>query len=168
MDNIRTFNVFAVFILLFFCQTVDGMNFANTTQQQPKTSLIKNLYNKIKPKQKTKNATRILASAHSKVSFYGKGFFGKLTASGSVYTGKKMTAAHKSLPFGSIVKLSYKNRSVTVKINDRGPYAPGRSLDLSPAAFKQLASLEEGVLENVKIELISLPKNVKSKRVSLI
>lgn len=69
-------------------------------------------------------------------SWYGPGFHGKRTASGAIYNMYSMTAAHKSLPFGSKVKvINLKNKkSVVVKINDRGPFTPGRVIDLSKKA----------------------------------
>ena len=69
-------------------------------------------------------------------SWYGPGFHGKRTASGSIYNMYALTAAHKSLPFGSKVKVTnLKNmKSVTVKITDRGPFTPGRIIDLSKKA----------------------------------
>uniref|UniRef100_UPI0025DDC994 septal ring lytic transglycosylase RlpA family protein n=1 Tax=Psychrobacter sp. TaxID=56811 RepID=UPI0025DDC994 len=69
-------------------------------------------------------------------SWYGPGFHGKTTASGAIYNMYAMTAAHKSLPFGSKVKVTnlHNNKSVVVKINDRGPFKPGRVIDLSKKA----------------------------------
>jgi rare lipoprotein A len=63
-----------------------------------------------------------------------------------------MTAAHKTLPFGSEVKVTNLNngKSVTVRINDRGPFVKGRIIDLSRAAFSQIANLDRGV---VKVEI---------------
>lgn len=63
---------------------------------------------------------------------------GTLTASGEVFNPHKLTAAHKTLPFGTRVKLRYKDRSVTVRINDRGPYIKGRRIDLSKGAARVL------------------------------
>lgn len=82
-----------------------------------------------------------------KASYYGKKFHGRKTASGEIYHSGKLTAAHKSLPFGTLVKVvNPKNgKSVTVKINDRGPYAKGRIIDLSGAAAEQIGLLSSGV-----------------------
>ncbi|AWT49972.1 septal ring lytic transglycosylase RlpA family protein [Psychrobacter sp. YP14] len=73
-------------------------------------------------------------------SWYGPGFHGKRTASGAIYNMYAMTAAHKSLPFGSKVKVTNlkNNKSVVVKITDRGPFAPGRIIDLSKKANQSL------------------------------
>ena len=69
-------------------------------------------------------------------SWYGPGFHGKRTASGERFNTNALTAAHKTLPFGSQVRVTNERtgRSVVVRINDRGPYAHGRVIDLSKAA----------------------------------
>ena len=69
-------------------------------------------------------------------SYYGKKFHGKRTASGSIFNMNSLTAAHKTLPFGTKVKVTNKKtkQSVIVKITDRGPFIRGRILDLSRAA----------------------------------
>ena len=71
-------------------------------------------------------------------SWYGPGFHGRKTASGARFNQHAMTAAHKKLPFGTKVKVTYKGRSVIVTINDRGPFTKGRSLDLSMAAARKI------------------------------
>lgn len=71
-------------------------------------------------------------------SWYGPGFHGRTTASGERFNQWAMTAAHKTLPFGTVVRVTYKGRSVTVRINDRGPFIKGRSLDLSKAAAQRI------------------------------
>jgi len=71
-------------------------------------------------------------------SWYGPGFHGRTTASGERFNQYAMTAAHRTLPFGSVVRVTYKGRSVTVRINDRGPFIKGRSLDLSKAAARRI------------------------------
>lgn len=62
----------------------------------------------------------------------------KITASGERFNANALTAAHRTLPFGTRVKVSHKGRSVIVRINDRGPFIKGRSLDLSKAAARQI------------------------------
>jgi len=88
-------------------------------------------------------------------SYYAMKFQSKKTASGELYDKAKKTAAHKKLPFGTIVKVTnIKNRkNVIVKINDRGPFVKGRIIDLSNSAFSRIANLDAGVIE-VKIEVI--------------
>lgn len=94
---------------------------------------------------------------HGGASFYGlnDGFHGRQTANGEIFNTYKMTAAHKTLPFGSKVKVTDKDsgRSVIVRINDRGPYVHGRIIDLSYAAAKKLGMVKKGVAR-VKIEVL--------------
>ncbi|WP_112713255.1 septal ring lytic transglycosylase RlpA family protein [Moritella yayanosii] len=88
-------------------------------------------------------------------SWYGKRFHGKLTASGETYNMRAYTAAHKTLPFGTVVKVinTTNNKSVEVKINDRGPFVRGRVIDLSQKAFEQMGSTNQGVVP-VRIEIL--------------
>jgi rare lipoprotein A len=62
----------------------------------------------------------------------------RITASGEKFNPNALTAAHKTLPFGTLVRVSHKGRSVVVRINDRGPFIKGRSIDLSRAAARQI------------------------------
>lgn len=73
-------------------------------------------------------------------SWYGPGFHGNLTANGEVYDQWGMTAAHKTLPFGTRLRVTNvdNGRSAVVRINDRGPFIPGRELDLSRGAADEL------------------------------
>lgn len=82
-----------------------------------------------------------------KASFYANKFEGKRTASGEIYHHKNLTAAHKSLPFGTLVKVVNQdnNKSVIVRINDRGPFVKGRIIDLSKSAAKEIGNLRQGV-----------------------
>lgn len=75
-----------------------------------------------------------------RASWYGPGFHGNLTANGEVYDQWAMTAAHKTLPFGTQLRVTNvaNGRSVVVRINDRGPFIPGREIDLSRAAADAL------------------------------
>lgn len=82
-------------------------------------------------------------------SYYGKRFQGRKTASGERYNMHGLTAAHKSLAFGTRVHVTHLNngRSVTVRINDRGPFVKGRIIDLSYAAAERLGILSRGVVK---------------------
>jgi rare lipoprotein A len=79
-------------------------------------------------------------------SWYGPGFNGKRAASGQIFNQNAMTAAHKTLPFGTRIKVTNQRtgKSVTVEINDRGPYHGGRILDLSKAAATKLGIIQAG------------------------
>jgi len=83
-----------------------------------------------------------------KASWYGKEQNGGPTASGERFNMYAMTAAHRTLPMNSKVKCTnlHNGRSVTVRINDRGPYGRGRVIDLSWAAAKAIDMLESGVV----------------------
>jgi rare lipoprotein A len=79
-------------------------------------------------------------------SWYGPGFHGKRAASGEKFNQNAMTAAHKTLPFGTVVKVidQRTGKSVTVTINDRGPFHRGRIIDLSKAAATKLGFRNAG------------------------
>ncbi len=89
-----------------------------------------------------------------KASFYADKFEGRQTASGEKYRHSKLTAAHKTLPFGTIVKVTNLSNelSVEVTINDRGPYVDGRVIDVSKSAAEKLGFINQG-LADVKIEV---------------
>lgn len=86
-------------------------------------------------------------------SWYGPSFHGKKTASGETYNQNELTAAHKKLPLGSQVTVTNveTGKAVNVEINDRGPYVPGRNIDLSKEAARQLGILQDGT-SKVRIE----------------
>ncbi len=90
-----------------------------------------------------------------KASFYADKFEGSPTASGEKYKHSKLTAAHKSLPFGTKVRVTNlaNNESVEVVINDRGPYVDGRIIDLSKSAAEKLGFINLGLAE-VKVEIL--------------
>ena len=82
------------------------------------------------------------------VSYYHDKFDGKKTASGEVFSNASLTAANKTLPFGTLVKITnlISGKSVVVKVNDRGPYHSSRAFDLSKAAFKTIADIRKGTI----------------------
>lgn len=89
-------------------------------------------------------------------SFYADKFEGRPTANGEIYYHAKRTAAHRTLPFGSIVKVTNleNNKYVVVRVNDRGPFVDNRIIDLSKSAANELDFVEKG-LAKVKVELIA-------------
>lgn len=97
-------------------------------------------------------------------SFYGKYFHGRTTANGETYDMNELTAAHKTLPLGTVAKITNveNNKSVVVRINDRGPYIEGREIDLSQGSFAKIGNLNKGLL-NVNIEVLELGNNKYSK-----
>jgi rare lipoprotein A len=86
-------------------------------------------------------------------TWYGAKFHGRATSSGEIYDMYKLTAAHPSLPFGTIVRVTNlsNNKSTVVRINDRGPSQRGRIIDVSYAAAKDLDMIEKGV---VKVDVL--------------
>jgi rare lipoprotein A len=94
-------------------------------------------------------------------SYYGQKFAGRPTASGERFDPDGLTAAHRSLPFGTKVRVTNlaNNRSVVVRINDRGPFVRGRIIDLSSAAFARIAQLNQGVARVRVHVLVRPPRN---------
>jgi rare lipoprotein A len=92
-----------------------------------------------------------------KASWYGPRFHGKQTANGESYNQMALTAAHKTLPFGTLLRVTnLKNgESVIVRINDRGPYIEGRDLDLSKGTAQSLRMIKRGVVK-VKVERLQI------------
>ena len=90
-----------------------------------------------------------------KASYYAPKFQSRKTASGELYDQAKKTAAHRKLPFGTIIRVTNieNGESVTVKVNDRGPFVKGRIVDLSASAFKRIGDTKAGVID-VEIEVI--------------
>ncbi|MBO1519785.1 septal ring lytic transglycosylase RlpA family protein [Oceanisphaera sp. DM8] len=95
----------------------------------------------------------VVSSQQGKASYYGGRFHGRKTASGEIFNKNILTAAHRTLPFGTQVRVTNlnNNKSVVVRINDRGPYAKGRIIDLSEQAARQLKMIRAGVVK-VKVE----------------
>lgn len=91
-----------------------------------------------------------------KASYYADKFEGSPTASGEKYKGSKMTAAHRSLPFGTKIRVTNleNNESVILEVNDRGPFVDGRVLDVSKAAAEKLGFFNQGIAD-VKIEVVN-------------
>ena len=90
-------------------------------------------------------------------SWYGPGFHGLPTATGEQFNAYGYTAAHKTLPLGTVLVASYEGNSVQVTVNDRGPYIGTRSLDFSQGAAQQLGLIEPGV-DYVEIAYVSIPQ----------
>jgi rare lipoprotein A len=88
-------------------------------------------------------------------SYYGKEFNGRKTASGQRYSNSKFTAAHRTLPFGTMLKVTNlsNGKSVTVRVNDRGPFKKGRIIDLSYAAARAIGIVGAGT-GRVRIDIV--------------
>ena len=103
------------------------------------------------------------ATQSGKAAWYGARFQGRKTASGERFDKNKMTAAHRTLPFGTRVRVTHAKtgRSVVVRINDRGPF--GRAIiDLSEAAARKLGIIRAGVAP-VTIEVLEIPRADRSR-----
>jgi len=100
-------------------------------------------------------------------SFYGEEFDGCLTANGEIFDMHGNSAAHKTLPFGTVLKITYPptGKSVTVIVNDRGPFIPERELDLSYGAAKEIGLIGDGVgkVEVVVVKWGSMEPTEKTK-----
>ena len=100
-------------------------------------------------------ASKKIGTETGLASYYADKYHGRATASGETFDTGKLTAAHRTLPFGTMVKVTRpgSQRSVTVRINDRGPFVAGRVIDLSRAAARELGMEKDG-LANVKVEIL--------------
>ena len=89
-------------------------------------------------------------------SYYGPGFHGRRTANGERFDMHAMTAAHRTLPFGTLIKVTNlsNGKSTIVRVNDRGPYVGNRVIDLSVAAAKEIGSTHSGTAR-VNLEVIN-------------
>ena len=95
-------------------------------------------------------------------SYYADAFDGRKTASGEIYDKAKMTAAHKELPFGTMIRVTRldNKKSIILRVNDRGPFISGRVVELSTSAAKKIGLIRDGIAE-VKVEVVkerNLPK----------
>jgi len=94
---------------------------------------------------------------YGKASYYGYGdeFHGRKTANGEIFDRNALTAAHPTLPFGTLCRVTNRSngKSVVVRINDRGPFKGGRIIDLSYAAAKEIGAVRAGVVD-VKVEVL--------------
>jgi rare lipoprotein A len=147
-----------VFFTLVVCGLV-GFTVLKSDNNEHNERILVEEFVPVTVKENTVNtsAVRLIDRGTLKASWYGPKFHGKFTANGEVYDQMALTAAHKYLSFGTLLKITNpKNgKSVIVRINDRGPYIEGRELDLSKGAAIELGILAKGVAR-VKIQEIAL------------
>ena len=108
------------------------------------------------PPEPPKPVVPLVISTHSgEASWYGPGFYGNHTASGEVYRRGTMTAAHRTLPFGTKVRVTnlWNGRSAVIRINDRGPFVAHRVIDLGHGAASSLGVTSSGVAQ-VRLEVL--------------
>jgi rare lipoprotein A (peptidoglycan hydrolase) len=122
---------------------------------------------KLPQQEKGGAATQPVHKQVGEASWYGPGFQGHETANGETFNKKEMTAAHPSLPMGTEAKVTNleNGKKVEVRINDRGPYAGNRAIDLSSAAANKLDMKKDGTTE-VKIETKTTKKKHTAKHSS--
>ena len=131
-----------------FFEFADNLNIL--TQKSPDQNLTRaemaEILYRTRKVQKNNFAEKYVFSGQGAASFYNEGFAGKATASGEIYDPNAMTAAHRTLPFGTRLRVRLGEKSVVVRINDRGPYHKKRVLDLSQKAFERLSPISRGVI----------------------
>ncbi len=164
MNNRRIkFAVNSLFPLLFFIHLAGCQTSANYTSIQPATpvadvspacSTLQSERNSPASVDKLPGFGKLFMVTEGIASYYAHRFHGRLTANGERFNMHDLTAAHKSLPFGSMVRVTNlsNGKKVVVRINDRGPYIKGRIIDLSLGAAKEIGLLKKGVT-NVRIEV---------------
>jgi len=152
-----------VFLFLFMVGLV-GFTVINSRDNEEKLPVLVNEFVPVTVKENTVNTSAVEYVNYGvmKASWYGPRFHGKKTANGEIYDQTAFTAAHKSLSFGTLLKLTnpWNGKSVVVRINDRGPYIPGRQLDLSKAAATELGIIYNGV-SRINVEEIT-PGNINN------
>lgn len=101
------------------------------------------------PTAATETQARSSATERGRVSLYGRGFAGRRTASGEIFDPEALTMAHRTLPFGTRVRVTNleNQRSILVVVNDRGPSVRGRIADVSLGAARRLDMVEDGVVD---------------------
>ena len=148
--KIRTFNTAFLLGLNFIFL---GLGHSPTVAQTNKISVTEEI--NLDFQQGVEIANQAIYSGQA--SWYGPGFDGRRTANGEVYNSNLLTAAHRSLPFGTKVRVTNMNngRSVVVRINDRGPFSKGRIIDLSAGAARTINMINSGVAP-VKVEVLGI------------
>jgi peptidoglycan lytic transglycosylase len=122
---------------------------------------------KLAPQEKESAVNKPLHKEVGEASWYGPGFQGQETANGETFNKNEMTAAHPSLPMGTMAKVTNleNGKKVEVRINDRGPFAENRAIDLSSAAANKLDMKKDGTTE-VKIETKPVKKKSSTRKSS--
>ncbi|MBM4167983.1 MAG: septal ring lytic transglycosylase RlpA family protein [Ignavibacteria bacterium] len=98
---------------------------------------------------------RVLLTLEGTASYYADDFHGKLTSNGETYDMHGITAAHRTFPFGTLVRVTHleSDKQVVVRINDRGPFVEGRMIDLSLGAAKEIGLIQKGTAR-VRLEVL--------------
>jgi len=147
----KTKNIIVIGLSVFAVITINGCVVKNAKAKVHHISNKNGYTNNSNPFKKLK----FQRVTYGKASFYAKKFNGRKTASGEIYNMYAKTAAHRTLPFNTMVKVTdmITKRSDIVRINDRGPHSSSRIIDLSYASAKKLGLISRGV-SDVKIEIV--------------
>lgn len=145
MRSLRLY-IFAAFLII----TALTVHIRNTTAAENETS---EFIGRINIENITFTTPEFNTKKDMVASWYGPNFHGRNTANGEVYDQMGLTAAHKNLPFGTVLRLTNpkNDKTVLVRINDRGPYFEGRQIDLSLGAAEALGMVNKGVVK-LKVE----------------
>ncbi|HWG57625.1 MAG TPA: septal ring lytic transglycosylase RlpA family protein [Candidatus Acidoferrales bacterium] len=148
-------SVFLCLAVLLFSPSVNPETFAKANARPNRSMTAANIPAALA---KTPTGPKPLAVWECVTGWYGEPFDGQLTANGEIYDMYAATAAHPTLPLGSIVRVvnERNHRSEIVRINDRGPYVEGRELDVSYGVARDLGFDQTG-LAKVEVELLKVP-----------
>ena len=140
--------LWVIFLLITFSQSCSNSPRYNRNKQKPA---------RLKSNPKINKSQKVFYGISS---YYGRDFHGKLTANGEVFDMYGLTAAHKTLPLNTIIRVTNKanDNSLILRVNDRGPYVGNRILDCSYGAALKLDFLNQGTAE-IKIEVIEWGDN---------
>src|SRR5208282_2863090 len=151
-------SVFLGLGLLVLTPTVNPTSAGKPSNPPPTAATLQASSPSLQSNSKPQGEPKPLATWECTTSWYGEDFDGQPTANGEIYDMYAITAAHPTLPLGSIVRvINTKNhRSQVVRINDRGPYIVGRELDVSYEVARRLGFDHRG-LARVRLELLQVP-----------
>ena len=161
--NNKKINLFVCFMLLIYCVVLSNCASRRFIDQPIKENINKEKDGIIylddedqQSQQKNANASsQVVKVEYGKASYYSDSFQGKPTASGELYDRDQLTAAHRTLPFGTFCRVTNlaNRKSIIVRINDRGPHVRGRIIDLSYHAMQLLDGIRAGEF-NVMVEVL--------------
>lgn len=151
--NKTFFRLSMIFVFIIYgCSSSPRYSTGSTKATSPRSKKSSKKISSVKSDKKRQKHRKIMNGVSS---FYAEDFHGKLTANGEVYDMYGVTAAHKTLPLNTVCRVTNveNDKSLILRINDRGPYIAGRILDCSYGAAKKLDFINQGTTK-VKIEVI--------------
>ena len=151
-----------------YVETVSSANFiSDSAKIKEKEAELNNELVKLNAELEALESEVEVVHEEAQASYYHDKFNGRKTANGEVFSNKSYTAAHKTLPFGTKVRVTnlINDEEVIVEINDRGPFIKGRQIDLSKKAFMDLTHNRSRGILKVKVEV--LPEDYEEKRIEL-